>query len=72
METLSAQSGIKITTYTARYTFASIAAELGIGRDIVAHVLGHTWADTTSYYIAFQQKQIDDCIYKVADYLSEK
>lgn len=58
-----------LTTYVARYTFASIAAECGIERDIIAACLGHSWADVTSHYIAYSQKQMDDAIKKVADYI---
>lgn len=56
-----------LTTYVARYSFASVAAELGINRDIIAACLGHSWADVTSHYIAYSQKQIDEAILKVAE-----
>ena len=59
-----------LTTYVARYTFASIAAECGVQRDIIAACLGHSWADVTSHYIAYSQKQIDDAIRKVIDYVN--
>ena len=61
-----------LSTYVARYTFASIAAECGVERDIIAACLGHSWADVTSHYIAYSQKQIDDAIKKVIDYVNEK
>ena len=56
-----------LSTYVARYTFASVAAECGVDRDIIAACLGHSWADVTSHYIAYSQKQIDDAIRKVID-----
>lgn len=59
-----------LTTYVARYTFASIAAEIGIERDIIAACLGHSWADVTSHYIAYSQKKMDQAIQKVADYIN--
>lgn len=56
-----------LSTYVARYSFASIAAEIGISRDIIAACLGHSWSDVTSHYIAYSQKQIDEAIMKVCD-----
>lgn len=61
-----------VTTYTARYTFASIAAEIGIPRDHIALCLGHTWADVTSHYINYTDKIIKDTIRRVVDYVNEK
>lgn len=59
-----------MTTYVSRYTFASVAAELGVNRDVIAACLGHSWADVTSHYVAYAQKQIDDAINKVCDAIS--
>jgi integrase len=59
-----------LSTYVARYTFASIAAECGIERDVIAACLGHSWADVTSHYIAYSQKQIDDAVKKVIEYIN--
>lgn len=56
-----------LCTYVAQYTFASIAAECGISRDIIAACLGHSWADVTSHYVAYSQKQIDEAIRRVID-----
>lgn len=61
-----------LSTYVARYTFASVAAECGVQRDIIAACLGHSWADVTSHYIAYSQKQIDDAIRQVIDYVNKK
>lgn len=58
-----------LSTYVARYTFASVAAECGVQRDIIAACLGHSWADVTSHYIAYQQQLIDDAVKKVCDYV---
>ena len=60
-----------ISSYSARYTFASIAAELDVSRDIIAACLGHSWADVTSRYIAYSQKQIDDAVKKVGDFVGK-
>ena len=59
-----------LSTYVARYTFASMAAECGVERDIIAACLGHSWADVTSHYVAYSQKKMDDAIKKVADYIN--
>ena len=61
-----------LSTYVARYTWASLAAECGVNREIIAACLGHSWSDVTSHYIAYSQKQMDDAIRKVAAYINEK
>ena len=61
-----------MTVYTARYSFASIAAELDIPRETVALCLGHSWADVTSHYIAYDTRKIDKAVKQVVDYLNEK
>ena len=58
------------TVYTARYTFASIGAELEIPRETIALCLGHSWADVTSHYIAYDQKRVDDAVRKIVDYVN--
>ena len=58
-----------LSTYVARYTWASVAAECGVERDIIAACLGHSWADVTSHYIAYSQKMMDEAVMKVADYV---
>lgn len=61
-----------MTVYTARYSFASIAAELDIPRETVALCLGHSWADVTSHYIAYDTRKIDRAVKQVIDYLNER
>lgn len=58
-----------VTTYWARHTFATIAAELDIPRDTIAMCLGHEWADNTSIYIAPNRKKVDKAMRKVIDYV---
>lgn len=63
-----------ITTYSARYTFASVAAnDLDISEATIAKCLGHAWSSgkkqVTSRYISHDQKKIDDCVKRVVDYL---
>ena len=59
-----------MTVYTARYTFASIGAELEIPRETIAICLGHSWADVTDHYIAYGTKRIDDAVRKIIDYVN--
>ena len=59
-----------VTVYTARYTFASIGAELEIPRETIALCLGHSWADVTDHYIAYGTKRIDDAVRKIIDYVN--
>ena len=63
----------KITTYTARYSFASIAAnDLEISENLVGRCLGHSWSKTvTNRYIANDQKKVDDVVKRVADYINK-
>lgn len=59
-----------ITVYTARYTFASIGADIDIPREIIALCLGHSWADVTSHYISYSTKKIDEAVKKIVDYVN--
>lgn len=59
------------TVYSARYTFASIGAELEIPRETIALCLGHSWADVTSHFIAYTQKRIDDAVKKIVGFVNE-
>jgi len=58
-----------VTTYWARHTFATLAAELDIPRDTIAMCLGHEWADNTAVYIAPNRKKVDQAVRKVIDYV---
>lgn len=58
-----------ISSYWARHTWATIAAKIGISRDIIAQCLGHSWADVTSVYIAPDTSNADKAILAVADYV---
>lgn len=65
-----------ITTYTARYTFASVAAnDLDISEAKIARCLGHSWAagkkQVTARYISNDQKKVDEVIYQVVEYLGK-
>ena len=61
-----------ITTYSSRYTFASIAAnDLDISEQTVGKCLGHAWSkEVTARYISSDQKKIDQTIRRVISYLN--
>ena len=59
-----------VVVYSARYTFASIGAELEIPRETIALCLGHSWADVTDHYISYDMKRIDDAVRKIIDYVN--
>lgn len=62
-----------ISTYYSRHSWASIAAELDIPKETIAHALGHAWANstTTDIYIKFNEKKIDEANRKVIDFLDK-
>ena len=58
----------KLTTYWARHTWATIAAELEIPKETIAAALGHSIGNpTTSIYIDFNIKKVDEANRKVID-----
>lgn len=56
----------RFSTYSARYSWATIASRLGISRDIIAHALGHGINSMTDIYIDFDLKKVDQANRKVA------
>lgn len=60
----------QMTTYVARYSFASIAASIGIDRETIALCLSHSWADVTDHYINYDRKRVDKAVRKVIDYVN--
>ena len=58
-----------IVWYTARRSWATIAAELDILKDTIGKALGHSeWdSSTTDLYIKFDNKKIDEANRKVLD-----
>lgn len=62
----------KMTTYSLRHSWATIAAELDIPKETIGAALGHTDKSITNVYINFNQKKIDDANRKVLDYLLQK
>jgi integrase/recombinase XerD len=60
---------LELTTYVARYSFATIAAKIGIEKDVIAQILGHGLNTMTDLYIDFDQDKTDLAIGKVIDSL---
>lgn len=59
----------KITTYYARHSWATIAAELEIPKETIAAALGHGGDSVTDIYIKFDSKKIDFANRRVIDYV---
>jgi len=59
-----------LTWYYARHTWATIASNLDVSKDIIAAALGHGATTTTDIYIDFDQKKVDDANRKVIDYVN--
>lgn len=61
----------EISSYWARHTWATVAAELDIPKETISAALGHEiGSEVTSIYIKFDQKKIDAANRKVIDYLN--
>lgn len=62
-----------ITTYWARHTWATIAADLDIPDAVIDAALGHKSPyPMTDVYVRRNQRKVDDAVRKVIDYLNEK
>ena len=61
-----------LSSYWTRHTWATIASELDIPKEVIAHALGHSWANstTTDIYIRFDNKKVDEANRKVIDYVN--
>lgn len=61
-----------LSSYWTRHSWATIAAEIDIPKEVIAHALGHSWANATvtDIYIRFDEKKVDEANRKVLDYLS--
>ncbi len=56
-----------LSTYWARHTWTTIAAELEIPKETIAATLGHGGTEVTDIYIKFDQKKIDRAIRQVIE-----
>jgi site-specific recombinase XerD len=61
-----------LSSYWARHTWATVAAELDVPKEVIAHALGHSWANstTTDIYIRFDMKKVDEANRKVIDFVN--
>ena len=61
-----------LTTYWARHTWATIAADLDIPDETISLALGHSGSNkTTNIYINRNHRKVDEANRKVIDYLNE-
>lgn len=60
-----------LTTYWARHTWATLAAELDIPKETIAHALGHGNNTVTDVYIDFNLKKVDEANRRVINYVLE-
>lgn len=61
-----------ITSYWARHTWATLAAELEIPKETIGAALGHAGTSVTDIYINFDRKKIDEANRKVINYILRK
>lgn len=59
----------RITSYWARHTWATLAAELDIPKETIAAALGHGGQTVTDVYIDFDQRKVDEANRRVIDYV---
>ncbi|MDH6354748.1 integrase [Dysgonomonas sp. PH5-45] len=59
----------KITTYSLRHTWATLAAELEVPKETIAAALGHGGNTITDVYIKFNQNKINEANRKVITYI---
>ena len=57
-----------LTTYWARHTWATLAAELEIPKETIAAALGHGGNTVTDIYIDFDRKKVDEANRRVIDW----
>lgn len=58
---------MKVTTYVTRHSWATIAYNNGISKDVVQKALGHGTETVTDVYIDFDLKPVDEANRKVID-----
>lgn len=62
-----------LSTYFARHSWATIAAEIDVTFEVISAALGHSIANpTTAIYINFNQNKVDEANRKVIDYVFGK
>lgn len=58
-----------ISSYWARHTWATIAADLDIPKETISAGLGHGGSSVTDIYIRFDNRKVDDANRRVIDYV---
>jgi integrase len=62
-----------VTAYSARHSWATVAASLDIPDDVIALALGHTPRNaTTDIYIRRDLRKVDEANRRVIDYVLNK
>ena len=59
----------KLTSYYARHSWATVAAELDIPKETIAAGLGHGGNSVTDIYIDFDMKKVDAANRQILDYV---
>lgn len=59
----------ELSTYWARHSWATIAAELDVPKETIAAALGHGGNSVTDVYIRFDDRKIDEANRRVLDYV---
>ena len=69
---MAAELGLPpVTMYWARHTFASLMLETGAAVELIAGALGHSYGPkVTMGYVTIREKQVDDAVRKVYDYVA--
>lgn len=62
----------ELSSYWARHTVASIAAEIGIPMDTISLMLGHSFGKSvTQIYVRHDERKADEAMRKVIDYIQK-
>jgi len=56
-----------VSPHTLRHTFGKLALDEGENLVTVAHLMGHSWLDTTAIYTQPSQRDLEDAVEKLAD-----
>ena len=61
-----------LSSYRAGHTWATVAAEPDVPKEVIAHALGHSWADstTTGICIRFDMKKADEADRKAIGFVN--
>ena len=71
LKKLGAQIGYpELTTYWARHSWATIASDIDVPKDVIAAALGHIGNTVTDVYINFDHSKIDKANRAVIDYVA--